>query len=104
MSSHQRIILWLSVVGFGAFGLAAALYGYLIKISPMSPDPQSGRLYSMIDHGYIFFVTAHERFSFFALLATSGILVLIATALSFYWKDIPRPKSYRELLKHLTNR
>jgi hypothetical protein len=30
--------------------------------------------------------------------------VLIATVLSFYWKDIPRPKSYRELFKHLTNR
>ena len=104
MSSHQRIILWLSVVGFTAFGVAGALYGYLIKISPTWPDPHSGRLYPMIEHGYTFFVTAHERFSFFALLATCGILVLIATVLSFYWKDIPRPKSYRELLKHLTKR
>jgi hypothetical protein len=94
VSTHQRLVLRLTLAGFTALGLAGALYAYLIKISPISPDPQSGRVFAMHEHGYIFFVTAHQRFGFFALLVLFGVLVLIATALSFYWKDIPRPKSY----------
>jgi hypothetical protein len=92
----------LSVAGFAAFGLALALYGYLIHVSPTSADAQSGRVCSMNEHGSIFFVTAHQRFSFFALLAAFGVLLCIATVLSLYWKDILRPKTYGELLKHLT--
>ena len=86
MSTHQRIVLRFTLAGFTAFGLAGALYAYLIKVSPISADPRSGRLYSMHEHGYIFFVTAYQRFGFFALLALFGILLLVAAGLSFYWK------------------
>ncbi|MEY2520979.1 MAG: hypothetical protein QOF24_2738 [Verrucomicrobiota bacterium] len=99
MSAHQRIVLRFAIVGFTAFGLAAALYAYLIKVSPVSPDPRSGHVHAMHQHGYIFFVTANQRFGFFALLAHFAFLLLIAGTLSVYWKDIPRSKSFIELFR-----
>jgi hypothetical protein len=99
MSAHQRIVLWIALAGFTAFGLAGVLYAYLIEISPISPDPGSGRVSAMHEHGYIFFVTPHQRLAFFTLLTLFGVLVLIATLLSAYWMDIPRPKSISELFR-----
>ena len=91
MSVHQRIILRFAVAGFATFGLAAVLYLYLFRVSPTSPDLQTGKTYAMQEHGYTFFITAAERFGFFALLAVFALLLLIATGLSIYWKKfLPR--------------
>jgi hypothetical protein len=86
VSAQQRIILRFAVAGFTAFGLAAAFYAYLVKVSPGTPDPQTGHVCRMQEHAYIFFVTAGQRFTFFALLALFALLITIATVLSFYWK------------------
>jgi hypothetical protein len=92
------------VAGFSFFFLALALYGYLIKVSPSSPDPSGGRICPMYEHAYVFFVTADQRFGFAALMGVFALLVLIPTVLSIRWKEFQSPRSYIELFKHLTNR
>jgi hypothetical protein len=89
------------VAGFSFFFLALALYGYLIKVSPSTPDPSSGRVCPMYEHAYVFFVTADQRFGFAALMGLFGLLVLIATVLSIRWKEFRSWRDYRELCRKI---
>jgi hypothetical protein len=89
------------VAGFSFFFLALALYGYLIKVSPSTPDLSSGRVCPMYEHAYVFFVTADQRFGFAALMGVFGLLVLIATVLSIRWKEFRSWRDYRELCRKI---
>ena len=73
MNQHQRTILRFTVAGFSFFFLVLALYGYLIKVSPGTPDPSSGRICPMYEHAYVFFVTADQRFGFAALMRAARV-------------------------------
>jgi hypothetical protein len=57
-----------SVVGFVAFLLAFPLTQYLIHISPTAPDPATGHICSLNEHGYIFYVTTIQAVVFHTLL------------------------------------
>jgi hypothetical protein len=95
------MIMRFMAAGFAAFGLAIALYSYLMKVSPTLPDPPSGRVCPMYEHGYVFFVTPDQRIGFCALFGIFALLVIIATVLSIRWKEFRSWRDYRDLFRNI---
>jgi hypothetical protein len=71
----KRIVPTELVVGAFAFLLSLALFLYWSSISPTAPDPATGHICSLNNHGHIFYVTTTETVVYHTLLIGGWSLI-----------------------------
>ncbi|PYK60079.1 MAG: hypothetical protein DME43_06790 [Verrucomicrobia bacterium] len=57
MNYRRLIVIVLGSVGITSFFSSLAFYQHLVHVSPTIPILQSGQLYQLNEHGYLFYVT-----------------------------------------------
>jgi hypothetical protein len=76
LNQRKIIALTLSVGGVVLWFICSAVYLYYDRTRSDIPDAQLGRLYSLMNHGHVVYVTLMERNSLILLAVAAGLLFL----------------------------
>jgi TRAP-type C4-dicarboxylate transport system permease small subunit len=89
--SRKLLVVSLASVAAFAFLLAIGSYSYWLRHSPSQPRADTGQIYALNQHGYLFYVTYAQSRVFSALLVVFGVFGLAAGVLNLRWKALASP-------------
>ena len=77
-----RRVTIMGVIGIAGFVASFVFYDHLMRISPTAPNPATHQVHELNQHGYLFYVTSGQHFTFFTLLLGGWGLMVVAVVLS----------------------
>jgi len=86
--SKKATVVSLVTVGFLSFIIKLLLFFYLMEYAPTRPNMVSGEIYSLNNHGYIFYVIKIQSILQDALFYAFFIFAFGAAILEQRWKTI----------------
>ena len=95
----KYILITIITLAITSFVAKLILFYYLMGISPQAPNPSTGEIYALNNHGYIFYVSRTQNIIQDATFYGSMALALCAYLLNSRWKAIANP--YDDLPKKL---
>jgi hypothetical protein len=77
-----RRVVFVAAIGLAAFVASFVFYDHLMHISPTARNLATHQLHELNQHGYLFYVTSGQYFTFFTLLLGGWGLIAVAVVLS----------------------
>jgi hypothetical protein len=90
-----RRVTIMGVIGIAGFVASFVFYDHLMRISPTAPNPATHQVHELNQHGYFFYVTSGQHFTFFTLLLGGWGLMAVAVVLSQLAKRRHKLSSHR---------
>ena len=90
-----RRVTIMGVIGIAGFVASFVFYDHLMRISPTAPNPATHQVHELNQHGYLFYVTSGQHFTFFTLLLGGWGLMAVAVVLSQLAKRRHKLSSHR---------
>jgi len=95
---YKKIIVISSVaIGLTSFAVKLLLFYYFMSISPQQANPMTGQIYTLNNHGYIFYVTKAQNlwqdilwYAFFAFAIGGGLLEVRWKTIRNIFDEIPK--------------
>jgi hypothetical protein len=77
-----RKVVFVAAIGLAAFVASFVFHDHLMHISPTAPNPATHQVHELNQHGYLFYITSRQYFTFFTLLLGGWGLIFVAVVLN----------------------
>lgn len=88
---RKTLTIALLVLGITAFVVHYICWYYLLKNSPTLPNPATGQLYVLNEHGYLFFVTRFQKALGYVCMFVYAFAGVAAVILNVRYKVFKNP-------------